>query len=449
MVQVEIVRTQELGDRSYVAHDGQVAIVIDPQRDVERVEDVLRRLELECSFVVETHIHNDYVTGGYALARRTGAEYLVAAVDDVLFERRSVADGDEFHAGSMTLRVVATPGHTDGHLAFVVSGDDDAPVVFSGGSLLYGSVGRTDLVDGERTDELTRAQYRSVRRLAGQLEDPVALYPTHGFGSFCSSGTAAGGDESTIGIERARNDALVTNDEDDFVQRLMAGLTAYPSYYAHMRPLNIRGPHEVELASPTILSPVELAENITAGEWVVDLRPRADFAASHAAGTINMELGDNFSTYLGWLMPWGSPLTLMGESTDQIERARTHLARIGVDQSVNAVIGAIRTLTTSLSIRHYRRASFAELSREAPATVLDVRRDDEVAKGAIVGSTHIPLHALGTRLGELSNGPLWVHCASGFRASIAASLLDRSGRDVVLVDDDFSNARGLVHQSVN
>jgi glyoxylase-like metal-dependent hydrolase (beta-lactamase superfamily II) len=173
-MQVEVLGTDELGDRSYVAHDGQVAVVVDPQRDIDRIEQLLADAGVAVDLVVETHIHNDYVTGGYQLTQRTHARYAVNAADPVAFDRIPVRDGDTLEAGTLRVQVVATPGHTDTHLAYVVTdtaAPDEPPAVFTGGSLLYGSVGRTDLVDPARTDELTRAQFHSAHRLADALPD--------------------------------------------------------------------------------------------------------------------------------------------------------------------------------------------------------------------------------------------------------------------------------------
>jgi glyoxylase-like metal-dependent hydrolase (beta-lactamase superfamily II)/rhodanese-related sulfurtransferase len=443
-VQVEVVSTDELGDRSYIAHDGEAALVVDPQRDLDRIEAVLAKQGLRCVLVAETHIHNDYVSGGLELARRTGATYVVAAKDQVAFDRRSVGDGDELKAGRLHVSVVATPGHTDGHLAYVVEDGEGPPVVFTGGSLLYGSVGRTDLVDPARTDELTRAQYHSARHLAELLADDAAVYPTHGFGSFCSSGSSAGDTESTIGIERGRNDALVIDDEDTFVATLVAGLTAYPSYYAHMGARNRDGAAPADLSPPEPTDPVELARRIGEGEWVVDLRSKTAFAAEHLAGTIGIGLGQHFATYLGWLIPWKTPLTLIAETAEQITDAQRQLVRIGIDRPRGGAVGTPDELATDVALRSYPTATFDELARENDAIVLDVRRDDERARGHIPGSIHIPLHTLLARLEELPAGRLWVHCASGYRASIATSLLDRAGHDVVLVDDDFEHAKDLV-----
>ncbi len=174
-MRVDVIETPDLGDRSYVVSDGAVAVVIDPQRDLDRVEALLERLGVVPKMVLETHLHNDYVTGGHALARRTGATYVVSGRDDVSFERLSAHGGDELSVGSMTVRVLDTPGHTDTHLTYVVSDrSGEPPAVFSGGSLLYGSVGRTDLLGDDRTDDLTREQWRSARMLAQVLPDDAA-----------------------------------------------------------------------------------------------------------------------------------------------------------------------------------------------------------------------------------------------------------------------------------
>jgi hydroxyacylglutathione hydrolase len=443
MIAVETISTAELGDRSYVAHDGATAIVVDPQRDIDRVESLLVQLELDCALVLETHIHNDYVTGGLVLAQRCGAKYVVASEASVEFERYGVANGDELTAGSLSITVVATPGHTEGHLSYVVSDADGTTVVFTGGSLLYGSVGRTDLVSPAKTDELTHAQYRSVHQLVEMLPNETPIYPTHGFGSFCSSGAASGADASTIGIEKQLNDALTSHDEDGFVSQLIAGLTVYPSYYAYMAPINRRGPAPVDLSPPKPVDPVVLAERIRAGEWVVDLRTPEAFATEHLGGTISIALGDHFSSYLGWLMPWGSRVTLIGEDPSVIAVAQRQLVRIGIDHLSGAAAGSPGDLVADGVLRSYPIATFAGLARAGEVLVVDVRRDDERAEGAIAGSLHIPLDEIIARSDELPNGPLWVHCASGFRASIASSLLERANHDVVLVDDDFTNAAPL------
>ena len=208
MHEVVTIETTGLGDRSYLAHDGTTAVVVDPQRDIDRVRAAAGTAGVTIAHVLETHIHNDYVTGGLALAEAAGAHYVVAASEDVGFDRTAVGDGDQFDAGNLGVRVMATPGHTPGHLSYVLSDGADGPVaVFTGGSMLFGAVGRTDLISLADTEPLTRAQYRSVRRLADELPDQVAVYPTHGFGSFCSATPTTGG-ASTIGAQRLANLAL-------------------------------------------------------------------------------------------------------------------------------------------------------------------------------------------------------------------------------------------------
>lgn len=449
VIEVETIETSDLGDRSYIAHDGSTAVVIDPQRDLDRLQVVLTRLGVSVGLVLETHVHNDYVSGGLVLARHSGARYVVAKGDDVDFEAVRVVDGDRLVAGSLTVDVVATPGHTDGHVAFVVGDLNDPagePVVFSGGCLLYGSVGRTDLVDPDRIDELTRAQYHSARRLAALLPDDAAIFPTHGFGSFCSSGNASGAKTSTIGQEKTANDALVVDDEQTFVDNLVAGLTAYPRYYAHMGARNRAGALPIDLSPPAAADPSELARRITDGEWVIDLRSRTAFAAHHLEGSVGIELGEQFATYVGWVIPWGTPVTLVGDSPGQVSDAQRQLVRIGIDRPAAAATGTIEELADGRPLGHFRRVSFQQLDEErrtAPGTVLDVRRDDERASSALPHSVHVPLHELLDQLQGLPPGRLWVHCASGFRASIAAGLLDRAGRDVVLVDDSYAAAEKL------
>lgn len=447
MLDVEVIETSELGDRSYVAHDGATALVIDPQRDIDRIEELLAERSLQCVAVLETHIHNDYVTGGLELARRSGAEYLVNVDDPVQYQRRPVAHEDVQEYGDLRVTAIATPGHTVTHLSYFVEdkAGEHAPAVFTGGSLLYGSVGRTDLVDPDRTEELTRAQYHSARRLA-ELPEATRVFPTHGFGSFCSSGAASGGDSSTIGQERGVNDALTANDEDSFVTTLIENLTAYPAYYAHMGPRNLGGPGPIDLSPPEPVDPDELRRRVAAREWVVDLRTRTAYAAQHVRGSIGIELGNQFSTYLGWLIPWGTPLTLIGDSPEQVATAQRQLTRIGIDRPTGAAVGAVDTLAADEDLDSYQVADFEQLAKadHAEILVLDSRRDDERAEGGIPDSLHVPLHSLLGRLDEVpTDRPVWIHCASGFRASVGASLLARVGHDVVLVNDDYARAVDL------
>jgi glyoxylase-like metal-dependent hydrolase (beta-lactamase superfamily II)/rhodanese-related sulfurtransferase len=444
-VGVSIIETSGLGDRSYLISSGDVAVVIDPQRDVDRLLAAVAERGTRITHVLETHIHNDYVSGGLELARATGAQYVVPAGEDVAFERRPVEDGDVIDAGPIQLRALHTPGHTHHHTSYVLTDAAATTLgVFTGGSLLHGSTGRTDLLGDEHARELTHAQYHSAHRLVDELPADTEVYPTHGFGSFCSA-TPASGDSSTIGDQRQTNPAL-TQDEQTYVDELLAELSDYPAYYAHMGVINRGGPDPVDLSAPQPVDPAEVRRRIEAGEWIVDLRHRTAFAAGHLHGTVGVELSGSFVTYLGWLHEWGAPLTLIGEDDAQIAEGKRELVRIGVDNVTGASSDPIETLAADGELRTYRVADFAALAdvigREG-TVVVDVRQVDEHRASHLPGARNIPIHQLVARAGELPDGEIWVHCASGYRASVAASLLDREGRTVVLVDDEFANAGEL------
>lgn len=443
-MQIVTVETPSLGDRSYVVHDGRTAAVIDPQRDIDRILQVVEGAGLRLVAVFETHVHNDYVSGGPELARRTGADYRLNGDEELSFPFVPVADGDRVEVGSFSLRALHTPGHTPTHLSYVANDGQRDVAVFSGGSLLYGSVGRTDLISPRITEELTRQQHRSVRRLVRELDDAVEVRPTHGFGSFCSSGETTGRDTSTVGLERRDNQAVAVHDEDAFVRILLAGLDAYPAYYARMGPLNRAGAPDVDLSPVSVVDTTELLRRLHAGEWVVDLRHRTAFARHHLVGTINIELSDEASTYVGWLKPWDRTVTLIADSAAAISEAQRQLVRIGIDRPAGQLPTGMEGVDPSAPRGAYPTADFARLREElglrSDLVVLDTRRDLEWADGHLDMAVHIPLHELERRLDEVPDGEVWVHCASGYRSSIAASLLARAGRDVVLVDDDVARA---------
>lgn len=455
MLDISTIETTDLGDRSYLVSDGTAAVVIDPQRDIDRVLALAEARQVRIDLVLETHIHNDYVTGGLHLARETGAQYGINAADEVSFDRTPIVAGDRLAVGSLTLEVMPTPGHTPTHLAYALWAEAptsidhtvraEAPgptAVFTGGSLLYGTVGRTDLIGPEMTDELTRAQFHTAR-LLGSLPAATEVFPTHGFGSFCSSADSSGAHASTIGQERLANVALTIADEDDFVRTIVGGLDAYPRYYAHMAPRNRSGPAPVDLAPPAMVDAAELRRRIEAGEWVVDLRSRKAFARRHVRGMVGIEGGDAFVTYLGWLIPWGTPVTLVGDTATEIAAAQRSMTRIGIDRPAAIAAGGIEAWSDG-DESSYPDADFHELAsrlqQDAPPTVLDVRRTDEWRACHIDGSLHIPLHELADRVDEVPAGEVWVHCESAYRAAIAASLLDRAGKDVVLIDEEFARA---------
>jgi hydroxyacylglutathione hydrolase len=451
MAEVLPIETPALGDRSYLVHDGRVALVIDPQRDTDRITALAGDLGVRITHIAETHIHNDYLTGGPALAAATGAAYLVNAADPVAFSRAPVSDGDGVEVSdALRVRAVATPGHTFTHLSYVLESGGRVAGVFTGGSLLYGTTGRPDLLGPEHTGALARAQYASAQRLAAELPDTAAVFPTHGFGSFCSAGQS-GGRSSTIGGEKRANPVL-TLSERDYIDGVLAGLDVWPAYYAHMGPANLAGPPGADLSPPRPAGAEEVRRRIENGEWVIDLRDRIAFAAGFVPGSVCFPLEGGFASYVGWTVPWGAPLTLLGDSPGQVAQAQRELARIWADRPVAAATGGPARWAAGAPLASVRLAKFGDLAAamtaarasgaEAPAqpVVLDVRRPLEWAESHIAGAWHIPLHDLSARAGELPPGEVWVHCHSGYRAIVAASLLAGRGRQVVSVDDDFGSA---------
>jgi glyoxylase-like metal-dependent hydrolase (beta-lactamase superfamily II)/rhodanese-related sulfurtransferase len=443
------IETPTLGDRSYLVHDGEIAFVVDPQRDIDRVLALLDEHGVRLTHVFETHIHNDYVTGGLALAQRTGAAYLVNGEDDVSFDRTPVADGQVVEVGPrMRVTALATPGHTFTHLSYALTerrdgtddGLDHSVGVFSGGSLLYGATGRPDLLGPEHTDDLVRRQHASAHRLAELLPDDADVYPTHGFGSFCSA-TQSEATSSTIGEER-RSNPVLTQDEQTYVDELLGGLGPWPAYYVHMAPANAQGPSEPDLSPPAVADAHELRRRIEAGEWVVDLRNRQAFAVGHAPGTLNFGLDGGFATYLGWLVTWGTPITLLGETAEDVAEAQRELIRIGIDRPAAHATGGPQDWSDR-ELSSFPTGTFADLAQvrhHREVVVLDVRRADEYDAARIDGAVNLPLHELTARLGEVPAGEVWVHCAGGYRASVAASVLDAAGRSLVAIDDSFDNA---------
>jgi hydroxyacylglutathione hydrolase len=461
VVDIMTIQTPSLGDRSYLVTDGATALVVDPQRDINRVLALTASRGVSVTHVFETHIHNDYLTGGLALARATGAAYYLNAADAVAFDRVAIADGDVIPVGtSLRVRVIATPGHTFTHLAYALedTASGEAIAVFTGGSLLYGSAGRPDLLGAEHAPALAAAQYASIRRLAAELPDQAAVLPTHGFGSFCAatagdgsaadsadsaadgSGGSGGSGGSTIGEERRVNPALAL-DEDPYVACLLEGLDDYPAYYARMAPANAAGPAAPDLTPPATSDADQISRRIAAGEWVVDLRGRRAFAAGHLPGSLSFEYGDSLVANLGWLLPPGTPLTLIGDSPGQVADAQRDLARIGIDRIAGTAGPPHEGRGGQLA--SYPVSDFEALAaarRDQPVAVLDVRRRLEWSDGHIEGALHVPLHHLPGRLSDLPPDPIWVHCQAGYRASVAASILHAAGHAVTAIDDDFSRA---------
>ncbi|MEK6720948.1 MAG: rhodanese-like domain-containing protein [Chloroflexota bacterium] len=460
---LEVFVTPGLGDNSYLLASGDEAVVVDPQRDAWRFLAAADAHGWRIRAVLETHVHNDYVSGAHEIRAATGADLVVPARGRYTFAHRAADEGDEVVIGDLRVVARATPGHTPEHLAWEVrrvegreSGSDGAvQALFTGGSLLVGSAGRSDLLGADLADGLARDQYRSIQRLAA-LPDTVRILPTHGAGSFCVSASAADGAiTSTLGIERFVNPAVWGIDEDAFVRGHLSGLLAYPEYYRHMAPLNRAGAPVLGSQPPVpALSADTVAACAADGTWIVDIRDRNEFAAAHIPGSINVELADSFAAYVGWVVPFGERIVLVlpepdataPGGTDPGDAAITQLLRIGYDRVVGALGGGLDAWRESgRETRRYATASMRELHRERvargnPVPVLDVRQAEEWRTApALTDAQRIFIGDLPGRLNELDAGAgssaseIWVHCATGYRAAVAASLLDRAGIPVRLV----------------
>jgi uncharacterized NAD(P)/FAD-binding protein YdhS/glyoxylase-like metal-dependent hydrolase (beta-lactamase superfamily II)/rhodanese-related sulfurtransferase len=428
----------DVGDRSYFVHDGSNAIVIDPQRDISRLVAEASGRGVTITHVLETHIHNDYVSGGLDLSRNCQASYVLSADEPVAFaaERTGVRHGDVLRAGALEIEVMHTPGHTPHHLSYVVRMGMDDAALFSGGSMLHGSTGRTDLFDTAATEMLARAQWNSVHRMADNLDPQTALYPTHGFGSFCASVPTQMNSDETL-REQWRTNPALRYDEQRFVRELLRNQRPHPRYFTQMAAINRRGALSAFRVDLKRISVAEVVE--TTGRIVVDLRPRREFAAGHLRGSINVEWGDSFASYLGWTIPWGAPITLVSEEWGQIEMAARSLAGIGISELVGAVFEAAGPMAT------YNVVDFTDLrgmiSEGRPIRLVDARDQTEWDAGHLQRAELMPFYCVEAGASLLPRtSQIWVHCARGYRAAIAASMLERFNRSPVLIDDDFEHA---------
>lgn len=432
MNQIEVMTTASLGDTSYLLVSGDEAALVDPQRDSWGVLESCTSRGVQIRYVLETHVHNDYVSGALEVRAATGATVACPARAPYAFEHLPLAEDDEIVFGDVTVRAMATPGHTAEHTAYLVfDGIREEPTaVFTGGSLLVGSAGRTDLSGESRTEELARAQFRSLRRLA-LLPDATRVLPTHGAGSSCAGGPVSADRTTTVGAERLTNPTLATQDEEEFVSGQLSGLPPYPAYYHYMAPINRSGPGV--LGGPPALRPLVPAKVeglVGGGAQIVDGRDRRTFAAAHLPGSICDELDDRFASLVGEVVPFGTHLVLvLPEPTeDAAHEAMLQLLRIGYENVAGYLAGGTDAWAAAgRAVRTFPTADASELAgRIAGKRVLDVR--PERPEGGIPGTLAVPLAELPRRVGELPRDrEIWTVCGSGRRATIAACLLDRAG----------------------
>jgi hydroxyacylglutathione hydrolase len=432
---VKVLTTAGLGDKSYVLAQNGIGVVVDPQRDIERFRTVIDELDVEPRYILETHLHNDYVSGGRHLAAITGADLVLPAGSGTKFAYVPAFHNEDLDAGSFQVRPLHTPGHTPEHVSYVVLIDGEPVAVFSGGSLLVGSAGRSDLLGIDRATSLVRLQYQSVMRLA-ELPEEVDLYPTHGAGSFCTA-SEAGGTTSTIGDELKTNPVLHYRDVEDFASGQLTGLPPYPSYYSHMGPINLAGPEPYVPQTIPEMTPARVEAAMEQGVLVVDARYKTTYAEAHIPGSWGMELGSDFATWIGWLLPFDAPMVLILEDGESLDEARDALARIGFEDirgvmwGLDAWIDEGRETVShaTMTAREYLEA--ADGSRQ----VIDVRAPTEWEDGTLDGSIlrHLP-DLIQSIPEQLDKGqPVYLGCTTGHRASIAAGVLaDRGYQPVVL-----------------
>jgi hydroxyacylglutathione hydrolase len=420
-----------LGNSAYLVDlgDGR-ALVVDTSRDLRAVRREAERRGLRPAFAADTHLHADFLSGAVQLASTEGVTVLASAAGRREFAHTGLGDGDEVDIGGLRLRALTTPGHTDEHLAFLLL-DGNRPVgVFTGGSLLVGAAARTDLLDPDRTEELARAQYRSLQRLL-TLPDQTPVWPTHGAGSFCSAPSGAGR-TSSIGRERATNPLLRVADGDAFVARLLRSLGSFPPYFLRLAEVNRRGPAVLGRA-PGLrpLRPTTAARLLQGGAVPVDVRPVVEYADGHVPGSLSIPLRDAFATWLGWIAPHDGPLVVLRSADQDPDEVAWQAAKIGYDNLVGEIAGGIQAWTAA-------GLPVTATTLVGPETVvgpeaLDVRQDSEYAAGHVPGVRHVELGALPARAADLPDRPVVVMCSHGERAATGASLLERAGRGDVSV----------------
>lgn len=418
-----------LGNTSYLLDLGDgSALVVDAPRDLRGLDRAAARAHLRIRYAADTHLHADFVTGATELARRDAAEVVASAAGNRAYPHTGLRDGDEIDLGGLTLRALLTPGHTEEHVAFEILDGSRTLGVFTGGSLIVGSAARTDLVDPERTVLLAREQYRSLQRLA-RLDDDVAVWPTHGAGSFCSA--PSGGERtSTVGAERAGNRLLAAPDEDTFVRELLGSLGSYPTYFRRLSEVNRRGP--APAAGPdrvAVCSPAAVERARAEGAEVVDVRPVSDFAAGHVPGALSIPLQGSFATWLGWLVDLDRPVVVVRNPDQDFAEVWWAAANIGHDHLTGQVPDGLEAWRAEG--RPTRAIPLVDASAASGRSVLDVREPAEYAAGHVPAARNVPLGDLPDSVdpgAEPGSGePVLVMCGHGERAMSGASLLARAG----------------------
>lgn len=422
------------------------AAVIDPRRDVDVYLEAARVDGLRISHVIETHLHNDYVSGGRELAALTGATHVIGAGAELAHDHRPVRDGETVEVGTLRFEALDTPGHTPEHVSYAVadtSRADEPFLLLTGGSLLVGAVGRTDLLGADRARAYAADMYHSLHDVLLPHEESVMVYPTHGAGSLCSTGISSTS-WSTIGYERRHDPLLQPMEVDAFARALLAGQPTVPRYFARMRPMNQAGPPLLGGVVPEVvpLSGDALDGALGRGALIVDARSPRHHAREHIPGSLSIPAGSSFGTWLGWVVDPDRPIVLLVERPADLDDLARQALRIGFQPFVGYIDGGFDAWCragrpveagTVLTVE----ALAGRLAAGGPDSpfVIDVRQPSEYEEGHVPGSTHIGAGDLPAMLDRLPRDrQVATICASGYRSSVAASMLRSAGfEDVVTV----------------
>ncbi|MEO8056019.1 MAG: MBL fold metallo-hydrolase [Acidobacteriota bacterium] len=420
-----------LAHASYLIGDGGEAAVVDPRRDVDEYLDEARAQGLTIRWVLETHLHADFVSGHQELAARTGATIVFGDKARAAFPHRGVRDGEEIALGGLVLRFFETPGHTPESISILVL-DPEPRLVFTGDTLFIGDVGRPDLAasaTGVTAADMAGKLYDSLHGKLLALPDDVAVYPAHGAGSLCGRNISSE-TSSTIGVQRRTNYALQPMPKEEFVRIMTADLPETPAYFPRDVEINRAGADPLPARrGPAPLPPAEVRRLAVAGAILVDVRPAAAFGAGHPPGAMNVGLSGQFASWAGTLLPPDRPLVLVTDDDAGAEEAATRLARVGLENVAGYLAGGVAAWSaTGLPLGRLAQVDVAELKARlaeggAPL-VLDVRRPREYAAGHVPGAVSLPLDRLGREIDTMTvAGPVAIICASGYRSNIAGSLL--------------------------
>ncbi len=432
---VEIFTAKELGNSTYLVADPDSgeAVVVDPLRDVDQYLARAEGLDVKVTGSLETHVHNDFISGSRELEAEVGSHIYAAHDSQLEFPFDPVREGSEVPVGRFRLRVRHTPGHTPQHLSYLLLDPEGRTrAVFSGGALMVGAIARTDLFGPHLATHLALQAFSTVHVRLRDLPDDAALYPTHGGGSFCAAATG-GRRTSTMGEERHSNPFLQTTELMPFIARALHQ-GPYPAYYKLMTPANRRGMPLIgrHFDSPRALTPDEVDALRAAGAAVIDMRSARRYDRGHIPGSFCIGFDDAFSAWAGWIIPPGRRIVLVGRP-EHVPEAHRYLLRIGYDTVSGYLDGGVEAWAASgRPLNTFETAEVQDLASwilsAEPMTVLDVREEDEWVHGHVPGAVHMPVPSIEHHAHELPEGvPVAVHCGVGYRAGIAASLLEQAG----------------------